>query len=102
MGEGVERLLSLVGVVVAEVDEVAVVRQDLPCGLAALFAVLAESLHLGGGEIPCGPLPLVLGEEGESCSPDGPGVERGILHAARRADVRTYIFCHIAVSQIME
>ncbi len=105
--ERLARFGESLGLGMAQVDKVAVVRQDLRRRVAALAAGVAERFDLRLGECGSGPLALVFGEKGECRSPYVAGVARSVFHAARSAYVRAEIFhkqncllyLHVSISE---
>ena len=98
--ERVDRLEAFLVVWVAEIDEVAIVWENLRRRVATLLAIGFEGINLYGLEIFCEPLALVFCEKGESCCADSLGVERCVLDAAAGADVCSDIF-HCRYSVVM-
>ena len=76
----------------AQIDEIAVVGQDLLRQKTGLVTSRLEGtdggIRQGGGL----PLTLILGKEGKRVGPDGLGAGDGILHPAGRTDVGSDIF----------
>ena len=89
-------LLQPLGLRVSQVDEVAVVRQDMFGGKTILRAVLAKLLYTLLRQGCRLPLPLILGKESESLRSDGVCIYRGVLHATRGTYMSSNVF-HIVV-----
>ena len=84
----------------SQVDEVAVVRQDMVGGDAHLLTVGLEGLYGLGCEGRRYPLPLVLGEKGKRRGADAGGIQRGVFHTSCGTDVRSDIFHRVVYSII--
>ena len=85
--EGGARLVERRRVGMTQIDQIAVVRQDLRRCDAATLAAAAKRTDLGLGQRLGLPLPLVLGEEGEGVGADLLRTQRRLLHAAGGADM---------------
>ncbi|MNE55593.1 hypothetical protein D3C80_1504410 [compost metagenome] len=76
----------------AQIDEVTVVRQDLPRPEVILFTGGFEIINYFRSERRSAPLALIFGEQGESGRLDFGGADGGIRKTACCADVRSNIF----------
>ncbi|MNL40108.1 hypothetical protein D3C87_1624300 [compost metagenome] len=76
----------------AQIDEVTVVRQDLPWPEVVLFAGGFEIINNFRGERCGAPLALIFGEQGERGRLNFGGADGGICKAACCANVRSNIF----------
>ncbi|MNP36142.1 hypothetical protein D3C76_1295080 [compost metagenome] len=85
-----------IGVRMTQIDEVAVVGQDLLGAKARLVAGLFEGANAGLGERRRLPLALVLGEQGEGIGPDGLRAGDGVFHPAGGTDVGSDKFHNIS------
>ena len=90
--KGIARFLQPGLFRVAQVDEVAVVGQDVFGSDARRLQVRLERRDAFGCQWLGHPLALILGKEGKGLRPDGLGVKRGVLHATGRADMSTDSF----------
>ncbi|MPM71501.1 hypothetical protein SDC9_118466 [bioreactor metagenome] len=76
----------------AEIDEVAVVRQNMGRSEAMGGAIFPECGDLLRGQGRRAPLTLVFGEHGEGVRANARRIERGIGHAAGDADMGSKVF----------
>ena len=91
-GEGFGRKMMFFRVGLAEVDEIAVVRQDLPGRKAVFPAMLLKCGDFGRVERRGAPLALVFGEHGEGVRADCRGVQGGVGDASGDADMGSEVF----------
>lgn len=75
-----------------EVDQIAVVRKDLPRAETMASAVVAKGLDGGIAERLGPPLALILGEERKGVGADLHSAQHGLVDAPRRAHVGSEIF----------
>ena len=97
--ERLTRFVEALLVGVTEIDKVAIVWQNLRCGISRLGHKATERVDLRATEWGSKPLTLILGKESEGRSPNLTGIFDCILHAARSAYMCSYIF-HILSSYL--
>ena len=71
----------------AQVDQVAVVGQNMFGPVVAAFAVFPESLYVFFRQCRCCPLTLIFGEHGKRCRPYLFCTERGVFYSSGYADM---------------
>ena len=86
------RLLQTLTFGVAEVYEIAVVRQNLRCRISILLAGGTKSVYLFCRQCGRSPLTLILCEERKSRSSNLGSIAWSVIHTARSAHVCTKIF----------
>ena len=90
--ESLPRLFAFYGVGISEIDQIAVMRQNVFRCVSVFPAVRLECLNGCFRQRRTRPLPLVFCEHGERFRPDRGGVQRGVFDTSGNGDMGTDVF----------